>query len=139
MRSAAPPPPDPAELYVPDIGLTVRDFLIYPELIDVFPHRVSDQGSDRATAGQYFRCGTLLLTYQNAALAEKCLARAIELLPKNPYYFYFQGMAQENLGKLDLARASYAKAVETDDPKNPNPVFRQALAHFDAAAAASKP
>ena len=48
-------------------------------------------------------------------------------------------MAQENLGKLDLARASYAKAVETDDPKNPNPVFRQALARFDAAAAAPKP
>ena len=134
LRSAAPPPPHPADSYVPDIGLTVRDTLIYPELIDVFPHRISDQGSDRATAGQYFRCGTLLLTYQNAAMAEKCLARAIELLPKNPYYFYFHGIAQENLGKLDLARASYAKAVETDDPKNPNPIFRQALANVDAAA-----
>ena len=27
-------------------------------------------------------------------------------------------MAQENLGKLDLARACYAKAVETDDPRS---------------------
>ena len=83
--------------------------------------------------------GQCVETYQNAAMAEKCLARAIELLPKNPYYFYFHGIAQENLGKLDLARASYAKAVETDDPKNPNPVFQQALAHLDAAAAAAKP
>ena len=41
LRSDAPPPADLAEPYVPDIGLTVRDVLIYPELIDAFPHRVS--------------------------------------------------------------------------------------------------
>jgi hypothetical protein len=134
LRSDAPPPADPGEPYVPDIGLTAGDILIYPELADIFPHRLSDQGSDRATAMQYFKCGTLSLNYQNAALAEKCMSRAIELQPKNPYAFYFRGMAQEKLGKFDQARASYAEAVAQD----PSPVFRQALARFDAAAAAPK-
>ena len=63
-------------------------------------------------------------------MAETCLSRAIELQPKNPYAFFFRGMAQENLGKRDLARASYAEAVAQDS----DPVFRQALARIDAAA-----
>jgi tetratricopeptide (TPR) repeat protein len=136
LRSAAPPPANWTELFVPDIGLSVGDLLIYPELYDVFPTRLSAaQGSDQGTPAQYYRCGTALLHYRSYALAEKCLSRAIELAPNNPYAYYFRALAEEGLGKPDLARASYAKAIEQDNPKAPNPAFRQALARLDAAAA----
>jgi hypothetical protein len=138
LRSAGPAPTDLADPYVADIGLPARDLVIYPELLDVFPNRVPGHGGAQASATQYFQCGTLLLDYRDFAMAETCLSRAIELQPNDPYAFYFRGMAQESLGKLDLARASYAEAVEKDRGEVRNSYFQAALAHL-AAEMAPKP
>lgn len=105
---------------------SAADLLVFPKLFDIFASQQTD--SKRPDGYQYLNCGAALLSYGNLAGAKKCLESSSRLLPENPYPHFYLGELQQKQGLLDLARASFGKAITLDNPKSPNPYFRQALA-----------
>ena len=119
---------DPAHLAIQSgaaSGFSAADLMVFPKLFDIF---ASQQASSKRPDGyQYLNCGAALLSYGNLAGAEKCLESSLRLLPGNPYPHFYLGEIQQKQGLIDLARASFDRAIALDDPKSPNPYFRQAL------------
>lgn len=110
------------------------NLLYYPALMDIF--NVKDTGliTDVDTY-TYLKCGTALISYGNYAGAESCLKESIKSPTRNPYSFFYLGVAQEHQGKNCIARDSFRQAVTVDGPRPSNPAFRQALEHNQCKAA----
>ena len=117
---------DFAELKRDDLGFGSDNLLIYPKLLDVFGNSPG-KGRHKPNGYDYLKCGSVLASYNDLAGAEACLGMSIKDIPSNPYPYFYLGKIQEDQGKTCLARESYGKAVELDDPKSPNPFFDGAL------------
>lgn len=108
-----------------DDGITERDVLKYPELIDSFGPSRRDAANPPG-GYDYLACGVHLIDYNNIAGAEACLKKAVILLPDNPYSFFWLGVALEKQGNTEEARSAYRNAVKLQK-NSPNPAFQQAL------------
>lgn len=111
-----------------DYGFGAKELLIYPKLLEILDYTSNENiKSAKPDGNQYLNCGTTLLSYGNIVGAEKCLISSTRLIPKSPYPYFFLGKIQERQGLTELARASFERAVALDNPKSPNPYFREAL------------
>jgi len=77
----------------------------------------------------YLGKGRLLVRKGQSEEAEKILAKAVELLPKDEDAWYFYGMAQVNSGKLTEAVASFEKSLKIY-PRSARAISGLALAAF---------
>lgn len=100
------------------------DPLIYPPLLDA----LADKGAPSEELGfKLLNIGSALLGYESPSAAQHYLHRSHSLIPGNPYPAYFLGVSYEKQGGLSEALRWYQRAVETDDARNPNPAFLQAV------------
>lgn len=113
-----PAPKHLGESYASDVGLEALDLLLYPELLKKAASR-----SQEDAGGRLLTCGATLLDYSEFTGAEKCLTRASEAIPANPYPYYFLGLIREKQGDTREAHRMFQKAVALDDPRARNPWF----------------
>jgi hypothetical protein len=128
---AATPPGEAAQRVGPRGMLAAGDVLLFPEMARVFgaPGRSGPMPDDQA----YLRCGTRLLEYEAVGLAESCLATSARISAANPYPFFYLGVIREKQGDLEGAKREFGRALALDDPRWPNPAFRDAIARVDRA------
>jgi tetratricopeptide (TPR) repeat protein len=111
-----------------ELGFSAAELLIYPNLFGIFGDPSVQYFGRKPLGGyQYLECGGALLVYENLSGAEKCLTQSVRLIPDNPYPYFYLGQIHEKRGLFELAIASYEKAVAADNPKSPNPAFKNAL------------
>src|SRR6185437_12608134 len=100
------------------------------DLANVMPP--PDAPPSPGTGLAYLECGKLFVEYAASARAEACLDLAVAQLPASGYPHFYRGLAREQRGGLEAARDDFTQAVRLDDPKSPNPYFRESLARVNA-------
>jgi Flp pilus assembly protein TadD len=75
--------------------------------------------SDEETAKLAYRQGFEALQARDFAAAERYLDQAAALTPDDPYVALDLGVAAQNLGELDKARAAYGHAIELGERTKP--------------------
>jgi len=100
-----------------------NDYKKAEELFDLAIKGAPDKGLG------YLGKGRLLVRRGESEDAEKVLAKAVELLPKDEDAWYFYGMAQVNSGKLTEAVASFEKSLKIY-PRSARATSGLALAAF---------
>jgi tetratricopeptide (TPR) repeat protein len=111
------------------LGFTPLELMIFPGVAESLGV-AAGTGGNLALLNDGYRllnCGTALVTYQQPALALRCLEASIRKIPENPYPYYFSGIALEQLNRIDEAKLFFEKAVFHDDTSGPNPAFKEAL------------
>ena len=69
-----------------------------------------------------YRQGFEAIEAHDFVTAERALAEAARLAPDDPYVALNLGVAYQNLGQLDQARAAYLQAIETGGKTKPTRV-----------------
>jgi Flp pilus assembly protein TadD len=78
-----------------------------------------DKPDPAATAELDYRLGFQAIEAHDFAKAAELLSEAAALTPDDPYIQLNLGVAYQNLGQLDKARAAYQHAVETGKDLRP--------------------
>lgn len=115
----------PAETF----GFTPIELMIFPGVAEALG-AASGTGGNPALLDDGYRllsCGTALISYQQPALALRCLNASIRKIPENPYPYFYYGLMLEQLNRIDEAKLFFEKAIAHDDTIRPNPWFKEAL------------
>jgi len=74
-----------------------------------------------------FNCGLSFINYDQPELALRCFNDSIAKDPKNPFLYYYVGIAFERINLNSEAKIFFKKAVALDNLKHPNFAFIRAL------------
>lgn len=111
------------------LGFTPTELMIFPGVAEALGV-ASGAGVNFANLDDGYRllnCGTALISYQQPAMALRCLEASIRKIPANAYPYYYSGIALELLKQSDEAKLFFEKAVAHDDAMKPNPAFKEAM------------
>jgi tetratricopeptide (TPR) repeat protein len=111
------------------IGLVPSQLMIFPRVAAASGISLIETKKNFPIHDGYrmFESGKAYLDYGEFAEALKCFSLSAELIPENPYVFYFSGLAAERMGDINAANKFFERAVELDKSSNTNKAFSDSL------------